>query len=212
MFTWRSMIIQSFGNYSPSKKNDGSFLEYSAKIILKLLYNYFYPRRIFFFTLLPSVSFLYLTTCYVFYLSFLSSFVRSTPAPIILSKARMSSNCKNQQQKETEKKTFRPHGNQISNEWRRKKPLFLQMAIKSGKNGNEKKNFCNWRWSNQERMETGKKTFVRHASQIRKEWKRKKLKMKPGVHRCQTKCGYACSKCPLYKASRGEFLRMLILA
>ena len=159
----------------------------------------------------------------------------------------MSSNCRNQQQKETEKKTFLADGNQISNDWKRKKPLFLQMAIKSGKIGDEKKYFCNWRQSNQQWLETGKKTFVpdlnqisnewkrkkkllcvkaiksgkngngkktflRHASQIRKDWKQKKLKMKPRVHRCQTKCGYACSKCPLYKASRGEFLRILIFA
>ena len=86
----------------------------------------------------------------------------------------MSRSCRNQQQKETEKKTFLADGNQISNDWKRKKPLFLQMAIKLGKNGDEKKNFCASRQSNQERMGTEKKTFLRHASQIRKECKRKK--------------------------------------
>ena len=68
----------------------------------------------------------------------------------------MSRSCRNQQQKETEKKTFRPHGSQISNDWKRKKPLFLQMAIKSGKIGDEKK------------------TFVTDVSQISNDWKRKK--------------------------------------
>ena len=48
------------------------------------------------------------------------------------------------------------------------------MAIKSAMNGNEKKHFsCKWH-SNQERMETGKKTFVPELDQIRKEWERKK--------------------------------------
>ena len=68
----------------------------------------------------------------------------------------MSSNCRNQQQKETKKKTFRPHGNQISNEWKRKKTLFSLEAIKSAMNGNEKK------------------TFLRQGNQISNEWKRKK--------------------------------------
>ena len=40
--------------------------------------------------------------------------------------------------------------------------------------GDGKNHFsCKWR-SNQERMETEKKTFVTDVSQIRKEWKRKK--------------------------------------
>ena len=86
----------------------------------------------------------------------------------------MSRSCRNQQQKETEKKTFRPHGNQISNDWKRKKPLFLQMAIKSGKIGDEKKYFCNGRQSNQQWLETEKKTFVPDLNQISNDWKRKK--------------------------------------
>ena len=162
------MIIQTFGIYSPSKKNDGSFLEYSAKLLLKLLYNYFYPRRIFFFTLLPSVSFLYLTTCYVFYLSFLSSFVRSTPAPIILSKARMSRSCRNQQQKETEKKTFLADGNQISNDWKRKKTIFSLKAIKSAMMETKKK-LLSLTSIKSAMNGNGKKTFVRQSDQISKE-------------------------------------------
>ena len=48
------------------------------------------------------------------------------------------------------------------------------MAVKSAMNGDEKNHFsCKWR-SNQERMETEKKTFVPDVSQISNEWKRKK--------------------------------------
>ena len=86
----------------------------------------------------------------------------------------MSRSCRNQQQKETEKKTFLADSNQISNDWKRKRPLFLQMAIKSGKIGDEKKYFCNWRQSNQQWLETENKTFLRHGDQISNEWKRKK--------------------------------------
>ena len=50
-----------------------------------------------------------------------------------------------------------------------------------------------------------KKTFVPLLNEISKEWKRKKLKMKPGVHRCQTKCGYACSKCHVLKHQEENF-------
>ena len=48
------------------------------------------------------------------------------------------------------------------------------MAIKSAMIGNGKKQFSRSRQSNQERMETKKKTFVRQGNQISKEWKRKK--------------------------------------
>ena len=94
----------------------------------------------------------------------------------------------------------------------------------------KKKNFsASWQ-SNQERMETGKKTFVPDlnqisndwkrkkktfvpdVSQISNDWKRKKLNLSANFHRCQTKCGYACSKCHVLVASRGEFSRMLIVA
>ena len=48
------------------------------------------------------------------------------------------------------------------------------MAVKSAMNGDEKNHFSRkWR-SNQERMETEKKTFVPDVDQIRKDWKRKK--------------------------------------
>ena len=48
------------------------------------------------------------------------------------------------------------------------------MAIKSAMNGDEKTHFsCKWR-SNQEIMETEKKTFVRQGNQISNDWKRKK--------------------------------------
>ena len=80
----------------------------------------------------------------------------------------------NQERMETKKNTFVPNVSQISNEWKRKNPLFLQMAIKSGKNGNEKKNFCASRQSNQQWLETEKKTFVPAVSQISNEWKWKK--------------------------------------
>ena len=174
----------------------------------------------------------------------------------------MSRSCRNQQQKETEKKTFRPHGSlfgknhfsckwqsnqqwletkkkllslganlanfgdQIRKEWKRKKKLLSLTSVKSAMIGNGKKNFCQVKSAmngNEKKTflrhgsqisnhGTKKKTFLRHGNQISKEWKRKKLKMKPGVHRCQTKCGYACSKCPVLVASRGEFSRMLIVA
>mgnify|MGYP000470834116 CR=1 FL=1 len=68
----------------------------------------------------------------------------------------MSRSCRNQQQKETEKKTFLADGSQISNDWKRKKTIFSLKAINSGKNGDQKK------------------TFVTDVSQISNDWKRKK--------------------------------------
>ena len=118
----------------------------------------------------------------------------------------------NQERLETKKKTFVTDVSQISNDWKRKKKLLSLTSVKSAKNGNGKKNFSASCQSNQERMGTKKKTFLRHASQIRKEWKRKKLNLSASFHRCQTKCGYACSKCHVLVASRGEFSRMLIVA
>ena len=48
------------------------------------------------------------------------------------------------------------------------------MAVKSAMIGNGKNHFsCKWQ-SNQERMETEKKTFVPDVSQISNEWRRKK--------------------------------------
>ena len=48
------------------------------------------------------------------------------------------------------------------------------MAIKSATIGNGKNHFSRKWQSNQERMETKKKTFVPDVSQITNEWKRKK--------------------------------------
>jgi len=83
----------------------------------------------------------------------------------------------NQERMETEKKTFVPDVSQISNEWRRKKKLLSLTSIKSGKNGNGKKNFSASCQSNQERLETEKTEFVRKFSQMSNKMRLRMLEM-----------------------------------
>ena len=78
---------------------------------------------------------------------------------------------------ETEKTTFLANGNQIRKEWKRKKKLLCVKAIKSGKNGNGKKNFSASCQSNQERLETEKTENEARGSQMSNKMRLRMLEM-----------------------------------
>ena len=83
----------------------------------------------------------------------------------------------NQERMETKKKTFVPDVDQIRKEWRREKKLLSLNSIKSGKNGNEKKNFSASCQSNHERMETEKTENEARGSQMSNKMRLRMLEM-----------------------------------